>query len=66
MRVGVNNIKLVEKVAKHEGKVLKLGVCFGFVYKMLKAKELGVRIEYVEIPTRPIEVHEKLRRKLVL
>lgn len=59
MRARVYSVELVKKVTKLEIKGDNLEYTVGLVYKMLKAKLLGVGIEEVEIPTHPIEVHEK-------
>lgn len=54
-RVRGNSVEIVDKVEKLKEKVDNLEYVVGLVYKMLKAKELGFRIEEVKIPTRLVE-----------
>lgn len=61
---GVKSAKVIENFEKLVEKVHNLKYIMGLVYKMLNAKELGVGIEKIEIPTRPLEAREKLERNL--
>lgn len=60
-KVEANSVVIVEKVEKLDKKVNNLKQVIGLVDKMLKANELGVGMEEVEIPSRPIEVKEQTK-----
>lgn len=53
----------VEKLAREAN---NLGYLIGLLYKMLKAKEFGVSVEEIEIPTRSVESREDTSYTLVV
>lgn len=49
----------MDRVSKLESTFCDLKYLMELTYKMLKGKEIGVSVDEVEIPTRPIETQEE-------